>query len=85
MQKKTKKIFFDFEIIAFELVSLNTRFYSETNNLCGSSSFSKYSKFYLDYWNAEDQKMFFDFQIIAFEYITLNTHFYWERILVTWC
>ena len=27
MQKKIKKISFDFEIIAFELVSLNTYFY----------------------------------------------------------
>ena len=30
MKRKIKKIFFDFEIIAFELVSLNTRFYRET-------------------------------------------------------
>ena len=29
MQKKSKKIFFDFEIIAFQLVSLDTRFYWE--------------------------------------------------------
>ena len=29
MQKKTQKIFFDFEIIAFELVGLNIRFYWE--------------------------------------------------------
>ena len=29
MQKKIQQIFFDFEIIAFELVSLNTRFYWE--------------------------------------------------------
>ena len=27
MQKKIQKIFFDFEIIAFELVPLDTRFY----------------------------------------------------------
>ena len=27
MQKKVQKIFFDFEVIAFELVSLNCRFY----------------------------------------------------------
>ena len=27
MQKKIQKIFFDFEIVAFELVGLNTRFY----------------------------------------------------------
>ena len=27
MQKKIRKIFFDFEIIAFELVALTTRFY----------------------------------------------------------
>ena len=29
MQQKTQKIFFDFEIIAFELVVLDTRFYWE--------------------------------------------------------
>ena len=27
MQKKIEKIFFDFEIIAFELVALDTRYY----------------------------------------------------------
>ena len=27
MQQKTQKIFFDFEIIAFELVALDTSFY----------------------------------------------------------
>ena len=30
MQKQVQKIFFHFEIIAFELVALNTRFYWET-------------------------------------------------------
>ena len=29
MQKKVKESFFDFEIIAFELIALNTRFYWE--------------------------------------------------------
>ena len=29
MQKKIQKIFFDFEISAFELVALDTRFYGE--------------------------------------------------------
>ena len=29
MQKKAKEIFFDFEIIAFELVPLESRFYWE--------------------------------------------------------
>ena len=29
MQQKIQKIFFDFEINAFELVALNTRFYWE--------------------------------------------------------
>ena len=29
MQKKMEEIFFDFEIIAFEMVALDTRFYSE--------------------------------------------------------
>ena len=30
MQKKTQQIFFDFQIIAFELLALNTRFFWET-------------------------------------------------------
>ena len=30
MQKQIVKIFFDFEIIAFELVALNTRFHWQT-------------------------------------------------------
>ena len=30
MQKKIEQIFFDFQIIAFELVALNIRFYWET-------------------------------------------------------
>ena len=34
MQKKIKQIFFGFEIIAFELVVLNTRFYRERENTC---------------------------------------------------
>ena len=29
MQQKTQKIFFDFDIISFELVALETRFYWE--------------------------------------------------------
>ena len=33
MQKKIKQIFFGFEIIAFELVVLNTRFYREREYL----------------------------------------------------
>ena len=32
MQEKIQTIFFDFEIIAFELVVLNTRFYWQTTH-----------------------------------------------------
>ena len=35
MQKKIDQMFFDFEIIAFELVSLNTRFYWERMLVAG--------------------------------------------------
>ena len=59
---------------------------SETNNLWGASSFSKYSKFYIDFWNAgKDEKILFDFQITAFELVPLHTRFYWKRILVIGC
>ena len=35
MQKKIQEIFLDFEVIAFELVALNTRFYWERILLIG--------------------------------------------------
>ena len=35
MMKKIQKIFFDSEIIAFELVALNTHFYWQTTILIG--------------------------------------------------
>ena len=47
MQKKIKKIFFDLEIIAFELVPLNTRFYRERILLMGCQSVHKESQ---DFW-----------------------------------
>ena len=43
MQKKIKEIFFDFEIIAFELVSLNTRFYWQTIYFIGFQIVNKQS------------------------------------------
>ena len=59
---------------------------SETNNLWGASSFSKYSKFYIDFRNAgKDEKILFDFQITAFELVPLHTRFYWKKILVIGC
>ena len=42
--EKIKKIFFDLEIIAFELVPLNTRFYRERILLMGSQSVHKESQ-----------------------------------------
>ena len=56
---------------------------SETNNLWGSSFFSKYFKFYVDSQNAEKnwENIFTDFEIIAFELFALDTRFYWHRIL----
>ena len=46
MQKKIQKIFFDFEIIAFELVALNNRFYWERILVIGYQYVSKQSQDY---------------------------------------
>ena len=44
MQKKIKKIFLDLEIIAFELVALNTRFYWERMPFIGYQYVNKQSQ-----------------------------------------
>ena len=44
MKKKVEKIFLDFEIIAFELVPLNTRFYSEKIVVIGCQYVNKQSQ-----------------------------------------
>ena len=44
MQKKIKKIYFDFEIIAFELVTLETCFYWERILVSGCQYFNKQSQ-----------------------------------------
>ena len=44
MQKKIQKIFFDFEIIAFELVALNTRFDRERIPVIGCQYVNKQSQ-----------------------------------------
>ena len=44
MQKKFLKIFFDFEMIAFELVALNTRFYWERILVIGCQYVNKQSE-----------------------------------------
>ena len=44
MQKQIEKIFFDFEIIAFELVQLDTRFYWETILVIGCQYIKKQSQ-----------------------------------------
>ena len=46
MQKKMQKIFFGFEIIAFEMVVLNTRFYWERIPLIGCQDVNKQSQDY---------------------------------------
>ena len=46
MQKKIQKIFLDFEIIAFELVALDTRFYWERILVIGSQYVNKQSQDY---------------------------------------
>ena len=44
MKKKVEKIFLDFEIIAFELVRLNTRFYWEKIVVIGCQYVNKQSQ-----------------------------------------
>ena len=44
MHKKIHKMFFDFEIIAFELVALNTRFYCKRILVIGSQYVNKQSQ-----------------------------------------
>ena len=44
MQKEIQKIFFDFEIIAFELVALNTLFYWENILVIGCQYADKESQ-----------------------------------------
>ena len=44
MQQKTQKIFFDFQIIAFELVALDTSFYWERILVIGCQYVNKQSQ-----------------------------------------
>ena len=44
MQKEIEKIFFDFEIIAFELVALETRFYWDNILAIGCQYLNKQSQ-----------------------------------------
>ena len=44
MQKKIQKTFFDLEIVAFELVALNTRFYWERMLVIGCEYVKKQSE-----------------------------------------
>ena len=44
MQQKIQKIFFDFEIIAFELVELDTRFYCKRILVIGCQYVNKQSQ-----------------------------------------
>ena len=44
MRKKNQKKLFDFEIFAFELVALNTRFYRETIHFIGCQYVQKESE-----------------------------------------
>ena len=44
MQKKIQKMFFDLEIIPFELVPLNTRFYWEKILFIGCQYVNKHSQ-----------------------------------------
>ena len=46
MQKEIQKIFSDFEVIAFELVLLNTRLYWERTRVIGYEYINKMSQDY---------------------------------------
>ena len=46
MQKQIQKIFCDFEVIAFELVLLNTRLYWERTRVIGYEYINKMSQDY---------------------------------------
>ena len=49
MQKKIQKTFFDLEIVAFELVALNTRFYWERMLVIGCQYVNKQSEDFIYY------------------------------------
>ena len=49
MQKKIEKIFFDFEVIAFELVPLEARFYWERILVIGCQYVKKQSQDFRNY------------------------------------
>ena len=49
MQKKIQEIFFDLEIISFELVALNTRFYWERMLVTGCQYVNKQSQDFIYY------------------------------------
>ena len=82
MQKTILKIFFDFEIIAFELVSLNTRIYWERRLVIGCQYVKKESQDFRYYKNRIFWANFLSESLLKF---ALNTHFCWERILVIGC
>ena len=50
MQKKIQKVFFDSEIIAFELIAWNTRFYWENIHFIGCEYVNKMSQDFRYYY-----------------------------------
>ena len=50
MQKKIQKMFFDLQIISFELVALNTRFYRERILVMGCQYVNKQVQDYRYHW-----------------------------------
>ena len=59
MKQKVQKIFFDFELIAFELVALNTPFYWERILFIGCQYVKKQSQDFIYYWNTDFGGHFF--------------------------
>ena len=58
MQQKSQKIFFDFAVIAFELVALETRFYWERILVIGYQYVNKQSQDFRYYWNGASRADF---------------------------
>ena len=52
MQKKFQKMFFRFEIVAFELVALNTRFYLDNILVIRSHYANKESQDFRYFWKS---------------------------------
>ena len=67
IQKQIEEIFFDFEVIAFQLVSVNPRFYWERILVIGCDYVNKQSQNYTYYKNQFLELIFFQRNQIIWE------------------